>query len=289
MTAPLPTVLDHEPKASVPGSPTALPMHWRSVAALSAASVVGLAAFFWPFVAAPESAAVAHASDAPLLFALLLPVLLAVVLSQMTTPGAGAKAVAMLGVLAALVAALRPFGAGHAGLEPFWFVIVIGGRALGPGFGFSLGSVGIFASALLTGGFGPWLPFQMIAAGWVGMGAGLLPRRITGRAELVMLAGYGAVAGILFGFLMNAWFWPFFADSGTTFAFDPTLGPAQNLGRLLAFSLATSLGYDLPRAVLTSVLILLAGGPLLRALRRAAHRANFAPHVTFAAPAEVSR
>ena len=40
----------------------------------------------------------AHATDAPLVFALLLPVLLAVALSQMTTPGSGAKAIAMLGV-----------------------------------------------------------------------------------------------------------------------------------------------------------------------------------------------
>ncbi len=264
---------------------TALPMSPRAVLALLLASVVGLAAFFWPFVAAPESAAVAHAADAPFLFALLMPVLLAVVLSQMTTPGSGAKAMAMLGVLAALVAALRPLGAGHAGLEPFWFIIIVGGRALGPGFGFSLGSVGIFASALLTGGFGPWLPFQMIAAGWVGMGAGLLPGRLRGRTEIAVLAAYGAVASIVFGFLLNAWFWPYFADSGIGFAFVPGDPAVANLGRLLLFSLTTSLGYDLPRALLTTALIAVAGGPLLRALRRAAQRANFDPSTTFTAPA----
>ena len=260
---------------------TALPMHPRAVAALGLASAVGLAAFFWPFVAAPDSAAVAHAADAPFIFALLLPVILAVALSQMTTPGSGAKAIAMLGVLAALVAALRPLGAGHAGLEPFWFVIVVGGRALGPGFGFALGCVGIFASALFTGGFGPWVPFQMIGAGWVGMGAGLLPRRLTGRAEVAMLACYGALASVAFGFLLNAWFWPYFTDSGVAFAFEPGAPPLENLGRLIAFTLATSLGYDLPRAILTATLIAVAGGPLLRALRRAARRAVFAPVVEF--------
>lgn len=260
---------------------TALPMEPRAVASLVLASLVGLIAFFWPFLAAPQSAAVAHATDAPWLFALLMPVVLAVVLSQMTTPGSGAKAIAMLGVLAALVAALRPLGAGYAGIEPFWFIIIIGGRSLGPGFGFSLGCVGIFASALLTGSMGPWLPFQMIGAGWVGMGAGLLPARIGGRAEIGMLAGYGALAAIAFGFLLNAWFWPFFTDSGTSIAFDPAAGPVDNVVRLLAFSLATSLGYDLPRAFLTACLVLLAGGPLLRAIRRAAQRANFSPEVAF--------
>ena len=56
---------------------------------------------------------------------------------------------------------------------------------------------------------------------------------------------------------------------------------AENLGRLLLFSLTTSLGYDLPRAILTAGLTLVAGGPLLRSLRRAARRANFAPVVAF--------
>ena len=59
----------------------------------------------------------------------------------------------------------------------------------GPGFGFVLGCTSLFASALMTAGVGPWLPFQMLVLGWVGMGAGLLPRRVTGRREIAMLAG----------------------------------------------------------------------------------------------------
>ncbi len=87
------------------------------------------------------------------------------------------KAIAMLGVLSALGAALRPMGAGTAGIETVFFLLVLGGRVYGPGFGFVLGSTTLFASAILTGGIGPWLPFQMLAASWVGMGAGLLPPR----------------------------------------------------------------------------------------------------------------
>ena len=84
----------------------------------------------------------------------------------------------MLGVLTAIGAALRPLGAGVAGIETVFFLLVLAGRVYGPGFGFVLGTTTMFASALLTGGVGPWLPFQMLASGWVGLGAGLLPRRV---------------------------------------------------------------------------------------------------------------
>ena len=255
----------------------------RTIVALGLASLVGMTAFFWPFFAAPDSAAVAHAQDAPWVFAALLPVMLLVVMSQMSADfGASAKGVAMLGMLSALVAALRPLGAGHAGLEPFWFVIIIAGRALGPGFGFALGTVGIFSSALLTGGVGPWLPFQMIGAGWVGMGAGLLPQ-LRGRGEAVLLAGYGFIASIAYGFLLNAWFWPFMSGTGNELSFVAGDPITDNIARWIGFSLTTSLGYDLPRAILTTVLILAVGATLLRSIRRASRKANFAPRMTFAA------
>ena len=186
---------------------------------IAVASAIGIVAFIWPLIAAPGSAAVAHASDAPLLFALIVPVLLIVVLAQMSDGGMDAKAIAMLGVLSAVIAALRPLGGGTAGLEPIWVILILGARALGPGFGFALGAISLFASALLTGGVGPWLPFQMLAAAWVGLGAGLLPSRWTGRRELAALSIYAAVACIAYGFLMNLWFWPFLDSLPAQLAF----------------------------------------------------------------------
>lgn len=246
----------------------------RSLLAMAATSIVGIIAFTWPLFAAPDSAAVAHANDAPWIFALVVPLLLAVVLAQFTDGGMDAKAVALLGVLAAVVAALRPLGGGAAGLEPIWVILVLGGRALGPGFGFSLGAVSLFASALMTGGVGPWLPFQMLGAAWVGMGAGLLPRA-SGRRELLMLSAYGAVAAFAYGLLLNLWFWPFTAGLPTAIAFEAGAPLSQNLVAWFRFTIVTSLGYDIPRAVLTVVLIMAAGATILTALRRAARRANF--------------
>lgn len=249
---------------------------------IAIASAIGIVSFIWPLVAAPGSAAVAHATDAPLLFALIVPVLLIVVLAQMSDGGMDAKAIAMLGVLSAVIAALRPLGGGTAGLEPIWVILILGARALGPGFGFALGAISLFASALLTGGVGPWLPFQMLAAAWVGLGAGLLPARWTGRRELAALSIYAAVACIAYGFLMNLWFWPFLDTLPQQLAFTAGATMPENLLSWLRFSLVTSLGYDIPRALLTVVLIWVAGRPILLALRRMARRAAFHARPEFA-------
>ena len=246
----------------------------RTAASITLASIAGLFAFGWPLFAHAGSTLVAHSNDGPWLMVLVLPLVLAVVLSDLADGGMDAKAVAILGVMIAVIAALRPLGGGVAGLEPVWAVVIIGARAFGPGFGFALGSLGVFASALTTGGVGPWLPFQMFAAAWVGLGAALLPP-LRGRAEVFLVAGYGFIVGLVVGILLNLWFWPFTSDLPSAVAFVGGASVIELLHRLFMFSLLTSLGYDIPRAVLTAVLLLIAGGPLLRALRRVKRRAAF--------------
>ena len=252
----------------------------RSASTIVATSLVGLIAFGWPLFAAPTSSVAAHSTDAPWLFAIVVPLMLAVVVASFTDGGMDAKAIALLGVLAAVVSVLRPLGGGTVGIEPIWVVLVLGGRALGPGFGFALGAVSLFASALLTGGVGPWLPFQMLGAAWVGLGAGLLPRA-SGRTEILLLAGYGAVASFAYGLLLNLWFWPFTINLPAAVAYAPGAPIAENLVAWFKFTVITSLGYDIPRAVLTVTLILIAGAPILNALRRVSRRAVFDPRPTF--------
>jgi energy-coupling factor transport system substrate-specific component len=258
----------------------------RSVAALALVSAIGLAAIGWPLLADSRSDLVGAAGDAPWLFAALLPLLIAVAVATITDTGLDAKAVAMLGVLAAVGAALRPLGAGTAGLEPMFFLMVLSGRVLGPGFGFVLGAVSMFASALLTGGVGPWMPYQMLCMGWVAMGGGLLPgpESLRGRRELWLLAAYGAVAAVLYGTLMNLQGWALY-NKGLPpgLAFEPGAPVEENLAHFTAFVLATSLGWDLPRALLSAGLTLALGGPVLKALRRATRRAAFAAPAAFRA------
>ncbi|MFM9699493.1 ECF transporter S component [Streptomyces europaeiscabiei] len=292
MSRPSPT--DTEPPTPTPARPSPsprarrrpVPLSPRTIAALLLVSLIGAAAFSWPFFADPGSQVTAHAKDAPWLFAGLLVLLVGVVGATLSEAGLGAKAVAMLGVLAATGAALRPIGAGTAGIEPMFFLMVLSGRVLGPGFGFTLGAVTMFSSALLTGGVGPWMPFQMLSMGWFAMGAGLLPgaHRLRGRTELALLAAYGFVAAFAYGTVMNLYGWPFIDTLASNIAFDESAVPAANLARFVAYCLATSLGWDLGRAVVTVALTLTLGTPVLKALRRATRRAAFESAVTFTPP-----
>lgn len=248
----------------------------RTAVALAVASVAGLLAFAWPLVVTP-GAHLSDATQAPLVLALVVVAVLAVVLTALSDGALDAKGVAVLGLLSAVGAVVRPLSAGTAGVELVFVVIVLGARVLGPGFGFALGSTTILTSALLTGGVGPWLPFQMLAASWVGLGAGLLPRRLRGRAEVAVVAAYGAVAALAFGLLMNLTFWPFQLGGATALSVVPGAPLTENLQRFVLYTAATSLGWDVGRAVTTVVGVALLGRPFLAALRRTAARASFAP------------
>ena len=257
-----------------------VPLRLRSGLALATVFAVGIVAFGWPFLTQPGSALdTSHSGDAPLVFVLTLPLLAAVVLAEMTSGGMDAKAVAMLGMLSAVGGALRALGPGTAGLEPSFAVIILGGRIFGRGFGFVLGAVTLFTGALITGGVGPWLPFQMIAAGWVGFFAGCLPPT-RGRAEVTMLAAYSFVVALVFGSVMTLWFWPF-ASYGPETSFVAGDSLSANLARSALVYVTTSLPWDLGRAVLSALVLLLAGSALLRALRRASRRAAFDAVVSF--------
>jgi energy-coupling factor transport system substrate-specific component len=254
----------------------------RTAALLVLASLGGVVMFCWPLFVKVEGDSVGHVNDAPFIFMLVLPVLVGIVLASFSEGGMDAKALAMLGVLSAINAALRPLGAGIAGIETVFFLLVLAGRVFGPGFGFVLGCTSLFASALLTAGVGPWLPFQMVASAWIGLFAGLLPRRVTGRAEIAMLAVYGVVAAYGFGFLMNLSFWPFAVGQDTELSFVPGDSAVENLHRFLIYSITTStLGWDTGRAVTNAIAIVVLGPAVLATLRRASRRASFGAIATY--------
>lgn len=248
----------------------------RTLLVLLVVSVAGLAMFSWPLLLDPPEGW-SHATDAPFVFVLVLPVLVAIVLSELSGEGMDAKALAMLGVLSAVGAALRPLGAGTGGVELVFFLLVLGGRVFGPAFGFVLGSTTLFTSALITAGVGPWLPYQMLASSWVGLGAGCLPRA-RGRREIAMLAVYGALGAYAYGFLMNLTGWPFALGTDTDLSYIPGAPIAENLHRFVLYCLATSAwGWDTGRAITNTVAILVLGPAVLATLRRAARKAAFGP------------
>jgi energy-coupling factor transport system substrate-specific component len=258
------------------------PTSW---ALLIAAFALGIVAFAWPLFTSTNSALDAsHSADAPWIFVILIPLLIGVILAELADGSLDAKSVALLGGRAASGAVLRLPSGGVAGFEPVFFLLIPAGRVFGRGFGFVLGALTLFVSALITGGVGPWLPFQMFGAAWIGFFAGCLPPA-RGRIEIALLATYGAVAALAYGLVMNLWFWPFVSSGATTVSYVAGDSVAENLRRFWGFHITTSFGFDIPRAVFTALFLVVAGRPVLGALRRVARRAAFEAPVTFV-PAE---
>ncbi len=254
----------------------------RLISGLTLALICGLGAgaFLYPFFLSVRALAgdgAAHATDAPLIFAVLGPALLMLLLAELGAGRLNAKTVAVLGMLTAINAVLRlPAGPGDS--PTFFFLVILTGYVYGGRFGFLLGALSLLASALLTGGVGPWMPFQMFVMGWMGLGTAMLrPARCIarpgGRGEVALLCAYGYVWGLLYGALINLWFWPF-AGAGALY-WEPGLGIAETLRRYWAFYLATSLGWDALRAITNVVLIAALGGPILKELRRFQARFHF--------------
>jgi energy-coupling factor transport system substrate-specific component len=256
----------------------------RSVAVLTLATVAGLAMFLWPLLLRPEPGV--EQVSPPFVFLALLPVLVVVVLVELSEGGMDAKALAMLGVLTAVNAALRSMGAGLAGVELVFFLLILAGRVFGPGLGFVLGCTSLFASALLTSGVGPWLPYQMLCSAWIGLGAGLLPRRwrgreLRGRTEIALLVGYGVLAAYGFGLLMNLSTWPYALGVAVpghegSLSYVPGAPLLENLHRFAIYTLFTSTGgWDTGRAITNAIAIVVLGPAILATLRRASRRASY--------------
>lgn len=259
------------------GGVAAVPLRWRARLVLAVASLAGLVMLVWPLlVRVPEHARL----EPPFVFLLLLPLVIVVVLAELGEGGIDARVLAILGVLSAINAVLRGLSAGVAGVELVFFLLILGGRVFGAAFGFALGATSLFASALLTAGVGPWLPYQMLVSAWVGMGAGLLPRRVRGSAELAMLVVYGIVAAYAFGLLMNLSGWPFLlgvevpGQATGSLSFEPGAPLTENLHRFGVYTLLTSTAsWDTGRALTNTVALLVLGPAVLVTLRRAAKRA----------------
>lgn len=243
--------------------------------ALLMLNLLGVVAYLHPFISAgateTDSRWFQHNTDAPLVFAGIASLCMLLVISELTGGGLNSKSLAALGVLAAMAAVLRTITL-PAGANLYFLLIILGGYSFGWRMGFLLGALSFFLSAVITGGMGPWLPFQMFAAAWIGLSAGGLQAvaarlRIRGRAEVWLVVGFGIAWGLLFGAITNLWFWPFWSG-GPDVTYQPGIGVLEALRRYWNFYLITSFGWDLARSVCNAVLIAILGGPLLRAMLR---------------------
>ena len=252
----------------------------RSSFLLGVTTIFGIVAFCWPLLihkAAGQNTA--HSGDAPWVFVALVPLLIAIVMAELSEGGIDAKAIALLGILAACFSALRIASPGstassRSGSCSFWLDACSGEgsascsvrwrssprpsspEASGRGSRSRCSRPPGLVSAPGLSPRGVVFPNASFSPGtesWLHWCTGCSPTSGSGRSS----------------------------GSVTRYSFVPGAGVAFNLHRFLLFDLTTSMGFDLTRAVTCAVLILVLGRPVLAALRRAARRAVFEPAPQF--------
>lgn len=230
--------------------------------------IVGLVTFLAPFIL-PQPEAL-QGNLAPLLTMFLLGLALIVLLVEIQGQVVSAKIIAALGILVAIASVLRFIEVaipGPGGFSPIFAPIILAGYVFGARFGFLMGTLTLLVSALITGGIGPWLPFQMFTAGWVGLTSGWLPHPAKPQAQLVLLLVWGFVWGLMYGVVINLYLWPLALGAAGT-AWQPGLGVWEAIARYGTFYIATSLLWDMGRAIGNVGLLLVLGIPAVRALTR---------------------
>lgn len=247
-------------------------------------TLLGLLAFADPFLRPVvlasggfEQASYARTAEAPMLTVGLLLLCLTALFVEMQGQATNVKMIAALGVLVAITAVLRFLEtavAGPGGFSPVFVPIILTGYVFGSRFGFLMGALSLLVSALLTGGVGPWLPFQMFSAGWIGLTAGWLPHLSRPGLEMGLLILFGLVWGLLYGAIINLYFWPFFVgEAGLSWQVGDSW--QKTVAHYAAFYLATSLVWDIFAALGNGLLLLALGRPVLQALNRFQTRFQF--------------
>lgn len=254
-----------------------LAQKWVSGTLFALAGGIGVMALLWPFVR-PVSQSGAGGTDL-VLTVILLTLCLGVLLVEVQGQAVNAKVVAALGVLIALTAVLRFIETaipGPGGFSPIFAPIILAGYIFGARFGFLMGTLTMLVSALITGGVGPWLPYQMFTVGWVGLTAGWLPHFPPkfSKVTLLMLVAFGFLWGLLYGVIINLYSWPFIMGQAAT-SWEDGLSITEGVQRYVAFYALTSLVWDVTRGVGTAVLLLVLGLPTMRALSRFQQKLSF--------------
>ncbi|QRN83703.1 ECF transporter S component [Chloroflexota bacterium] len=245
--------------------------------------LLGFLSLLAPFVVPQARDASFSSSSFPVMVSLIIVLCVLIILFEAQSTILNTKLIAFLGVLIALNAGLRFLETaipGPAGFSPIFFLIILTGYFFGGRVGFLMGAMTMLISGLITGGVGPWLPGQMITAGWVGQSAGILKplfRRlhVTGKpSEIILLAFFSAIWGMLYGAIMNLWFWPFLGGApGQTWFQGATL--AENIGRYGTYYLATSVVWDVTRSIGNILIVTFLARPVLNIFTRFNQRFSF--------------
>ena len=247
---------------------------------IAVVSIAGLLLFVWPFLglgAAPVAPAMSVTVAA----------VVGLVLMEAGTRRLDSGRLALLASLAAIDAALRlAMVNGVAGFSPIFFLVLAAGYEFGPSYGFLVGSFSLLVSAVVTGGVGPWLPYETFAVGWVGLSSGVAgsavrrfrPGRkswLPSRLDIGVLIGVAVVTGFAYGALTDVYGWTAFFRNADNIGWVPGLSPGETLARFGRYYVLTSLAWDSFRAAGDALAVLAFGTPVLMALGRLRARLGY--------------
>ncbi len=239
---------------------------------LGLVSLAGVVLFAWPFFGTWLSAGTPA-------WALMLTCVAALLLVEAGTRQLDSRALALLASIAAIDSALRlAVIVGIGGFNPIYFLVLCAGFTFGTSFGFMAGALSILVSAVISGGIGPWVPYQVFALGWVGVAAGVAGRwrsRSPALRDVLLLAAVGGVMGYVFGALMDLPDWVPGYRGNPTLGWLPGMAPATAMLHFARYYALTSFAYDSFRAGGNVVMVLALGAPVLAALRRFRSRLSF--------------
>ena len=245
--------------------------------------LLGTPSLMAPFIIPQARKSGAQSASFPLMVSLIIFLCLLIIFFEAQNSIGDSKMIAFLGILIAINSGIRFLEnafPGPAGFSPAFFLIILTGYFFGSRVGFLMGALTMLVSALMTAGVGPWLPGQMITAGWVGQSAAVLKMPIKHLGwqdkpgEIVLLTVFGVVWGVLYGVIMNLWFWPFLAASpGITYSQAGNF--MENFQRYTAYYFATSLVWDVSRAIGNLLIISTLSKPVLRIFFRFQSRFSF--------------
>jgi energy-coupling factor transport system substrate-specific component len=246
---------------------------------------LGIFAYIYPLLETTNQRILSsnRQNELPIMMAMILALCSIVLIYEIQQYRLNTKLIALLGILIAINSTLRFIDLTLpvlGGFSPVFFLILITGYVFGGRMGFLMGSLTMLVSALITGGVGPWLPNQMLTAGWVGVSAALarrlvlLTRQENKPAEWIILLIFGFLWGYLFGAITNLWFWPFLSGPSNQ-QFAPGSNLLVSMRNYGVFYLATSLIWDTTRAIGNILLILFFGKATIKVLRRFQKRFSF--------------
>ena len=247
---------------------------------IAAVSLAGLVLFVWPFLG------LGLPPDVPAL-AVAVAAVGALGLMEAGTRRLDSGRLALLAALAAIDAALRLVMVnGIGGFSPIFFLVLAAGYEFGASYGFLVGSFSLLVSGLVTGGIGPWLPYEMFAVGWVGAASGVVgsavrrfrPARRTwlpSRLDLAVLVGVAIVTGFAYGALTDIWGWVAFYRGVESIGWIPGQSAVDTLAQFGRFYAVTSLGWDTFRATGDAIAVVVLGAPVLMALGRLRARLGY--------------